>query len=1059
MEPVSVVMAANFGGVPAVVVGLVLLVGAWGWSESERRRSDRHLVRLLASESAGVRRYAIQSVGDPSRHAGTLLAHRDVGRDPAVLRVLAEHVKTCRWSRSQAPDWLALRLWAFAYAPEDSAAGPARAARRRRRRTTSGEEAGGRSESDRAPVLSAAGLMTDVLVLVGLVYATWIVGTRSGAFTGFPKGYDAYSHFITIRLILHNFPHFLWNYAWYGGFPAYPGSYPPFYSLFVSAGVAASGASITQAMDVATAVMYMVSVAALYGFVRVLGRNRLIAVATAVVVLAAPALWSASIQAGSYPRLCAMAFGDVAIFVAALDARRPTRVHAVVIALLLGVAMGSHPVIGVLVVFQVACVLAVVPQAPFEQRMRRLAMILVAVAGLSAWYYVPYFLHPSSYYLQAAQSALVVGTPAEFRTLLVVPTGGQYVGSSILALPAVLVPLAIAIGAWITVLLWRPRHARGIGFEESQGQPWRERRSRLSQPVAVAVACLVPALLCLAYAFLPHIQGLRLTFDGVFPDQMLSYAVWPLAAAVGVGACGIVSLFPAWGVRQVVGGVMVVLASGCAVVSVPLFAPGALNDAGTVQQALIGATPATKNTLDERIAGTANTATRWGNAVTDTPEERDDFAQGILNIDYQAWIDDALTTPTFPASERGFLVDWYAIKWLYADDGAMANAYQSQPADYKLLEDVSGTGTSTFRVQDPSPVLSATAAPAVLVVGEEENYSLLLRDLSLNDVPSTSMIPVQGSPYIDDYSLAELERFQSVVLYGFSAHSDAAAARLLDAYVRHGGRLLVEVAGDVPVVEQIAALAPRAFPVENWGDLEMEREWNFGVVRGPLTAGVPFSDFGPAMFGSQPWLVEIAEQREPRSKVVLDADGDPLIVQARDGAGTVVMSGMNLPFHAASFNNAAEAAFLEGLIEGSYARPAAPAPPSYRTRFEGADAVEVDVRVGDATGVLFKENDYPDWHATVNGVATPIYPAGPGMMYVPFSGGTPARISIFYRLSPTEYVSTGITLATIVLLALFAIIPEALRGSLIGWLTRRRGRAPAAVPVRGDRRRVRPASR
>ena len=37
----------------------------------------------------------------------------------------------------------------------------------------------------------------------------------------------------------------------------------------------------------------------------------------------------------------------------------------------------------------------------------------------------------------------------------------------------------------------------------------------------------------------------------------------------------------------------------------------------------------------------------------------------------------------------------------------------------------------------------------------------------------------------------------------------------------------------------------------------MEREWNFGVVRGPLTAGVPFSDFGPAMFGSQPWLVEI----------------------------------------------------------------------------------------------------------------------------------------------------------------------------------------------------------
>jgi hypothetical protein len=55
--------------------------------------------------------------------------------------------------------------------------------------------------------------MTDLLVMAGLVHATWIVGTRSGAFTGFPKGYDAYNHLITIRLILHNFPYFFWNYA------------------------------------------------------------------------------------------------------------------------------------------------------------------------------------------------------------------------------------------------------------------------------------------------------------------------------------------------------------------------------------------------------------------------------------------------------------------------------------------------------------------------------------------------------------------------------------------------------------------------------------------------------------------------------------------------------------------------------------------------------------------------------------------------------------------------------------------------------------------------------
>jgi hypothetical protein len=43
---------------------------------------------------------------------------------------------------------------------------------------------------------------------------------RVGAFNAFPKGYDALSRLATIQLVLDKFPHLLWNYAWYGGFPA-----------------------------------------------------------------------------------------------------------------------------------------------------------------------------------------------------------------------------------------------------------------------------------------------------------------------------------------------------------------------------------------------------------------------------------------------------------------------------------------------------------------------------------------------------------------------------------------------------------------------------------------------------------------------------------------------------------------------------------------------------------------------------------------------------------------------------------------------------------------------
>jgi hypothetical protein len=158
------------------------------------------------------------------------------------------------------------------------------------------------------------------------------------------------------------------------------------------------------------------------------------------------------------------------------------------------------------------------------------------------------------------------------------------------------------------------------------------------------------------------------------------------------------------------------------------------------------------------------------------------------------------------------------------------------------------------------------------------------------------------------------------------------------------------------------------------------------------------------------------------------------------------MSGMNLPFHAASYRNAGEVGFLVRLIEGQPPRPATGPGPRYRVRFEGADAVAVQVRSGPVSGVLYKEEDYPDWHATVNGVEAPIYPAGPAMIYVPIARGAPDRVRIFYRLSDFEYASTGLSVVTILLLGLYVVVPEALRRSVLARLWRRRRARPPRHP-------------
>jgi hypothetical protein len=47
--------------------------------------------------------------------------------------------------------------------------------------------------------------------------ATLFAGFSNHAFTGFPKGYDAYGHMSKIKLLVDYFPNTDWNYQWYSG--------------------------------------------------------------------------------------------------------------------------------------------------------------------------------------------------------------------------------------------------------------------------------------------------------------------------------------------------------------------------------------------------------------------------------------------------------------------------------------------------------------------------------------------------------------------------------------------------------------------------------------------------------------------------------------------------------------------------------------------------------------------------------------------------------------------------------------------------------------------------
>jgi hypothetical protein len=135
-----------------------------------------------------------------------------------------------------------------------------------------------------------------------------------------------------------------------------------------------------------------------------------------------------------------------------------------------------------------------------------------------------------------------------------------------------------------------------------------------------------------------------------------------------------------------------------------------------------------------------------------------------------------------------------------------------------------------------------------------------------------------------------------------------------------------------------------------------------------------------------------------------------------------------LPYHAAAYSNQTEARFLVQAIT-EFERPP-PGLSSTAGAVLAADSASIELPPG-ATGVLYKENDYPDWHATVGSVPAPIYPAGPGMMYVPASrppstGGTRTTIRFAYQLSNFEWLTTFVTVTTLVGLIVFVLVPKVL---------------------------------
>ena len=841
--------------------------------------------------------------------------------------------------------------------------------------------------------------LLDAACLAGALALTWWVGVRTTDFVGPVKGTDAVFHAATVRFLMESWPHLLWSSAWFAGSPSVPGLYPPLYQMMVAAVASAAGTTIEHAMVECCAAAYLVMAASLYGFVRVVAKSRSAAVLAVLLVLAVPGFWAPSLQAGEYPRLTGMAFAALATFFAALYTAKPSRPRFAASVLAIGLALATHPVTGGLGALQVIGVLLLVPYRPFPDRARRAAGAATLMLGLSAWLYLPSLMGVHAYYI-LPQARLTRYPSPPFGDLL-------YPGaaSPLSALSPIVLPLALLLLAITAFVAWRQRAAGSRRWTPRLGA---------TAAMLVVVACL------LAYAYAGRLFDASLSLVGVFPPDMFHYAAWPLAAACALLLAHLLSAYGSrlarwWRLPALA--VPYAGATMCLLLLTPVIAGDAINvHAEEHMQAPL--LPGSNGTQQYRNVFTNFDESSY--EFTRIPELGGPFNQGALNLDYVTWAEAVLTDPSATRAETEFIDQWNAVRWVETEQG-LSSVYQHDPGAFRFVGSSRDPSYRNYEYLRSGPILAGTDTPPVLVIGPYANYNLFLRSLALTGVGPSRLIPVEGTSYIDDYSLAQLEQFPVVFLYGFEAHDPAAAAKLLAEYVRAGGGIVAEVGGNAPLAAELAKDgAP--LPVRSWSPDELHGSWGFSRSHSPLTRGVDLARFSPATYaGTQPYLVDTARRLAPGSSVVLATGRRPLVAERSAGTGLVLESGMNLPYHDAVFSNAPESSLLARLVSGVTARTWVRGAP------RGGGAVLANdsdlLRVGSSDGVLFKETDTPDWQATVNGQPATIYPAGPGYMYIRLgaTSGRPATVLFRYHLSLVEWGSIVLSVLTLLLLGAYLL--------------------------------------
>ncbi|RJR29720.1 hypothetical protein C4564_01790 [Candidatus Microgenomates bacterium] len=427
-----------------------------------------------------------------------------------------------------------------------------------------------------------------------------------------------------------------------------------------------------------------------------------------------------------------------------------------------------------------------------------------------------------------------------------------------------------------------------------------------------------------------------------------------------------------------------------------------------------------------RLYSADQTMNIWWNAVFPTPLLRGYFDPP--GADYFFWLDAALNEdsdvgedqlvaafdypPEISHRNREYLVDWYAVKYFEAGHPG-STVYAPLPADFDtddyfvekeeldLNYEKFTHGNMLLQYYElyddyVTPILLATNAKTLGVIATDQGYDTMMRVLADINIPSMRLIPIKLGENINDVKNADLSFLDGLIVYDYRYGNRGNAFTKLADFVRSGKPLFIDTGTELKEAED--QNLPEIFPFSASDRKPLGSDWDLTEGDSALLQDISTTQFDPLIFDNKPWSLSFP--REPENlregaDVILAHQEKPVLISYSVGNGTVIWSGMNLPYHVIRQHNLEEVDLFANILAGMFTIPETTVVDLPKTDVDFVSAQKREITSSNATGILFKEMAYPGWQASIQKIENgrsvgrstglKVYsagPANPGFMYV-----------------------------------------------------------------------------